>query len=147
MDILASMLAYLGCVTGIVAALVMSFFVFFSTPDQPAVPKHTVALASKASASRPGESKVAMSSATATAADATPASKLGPKIGPMAAGVASGAPKAETVPQAASAAHLRPRAQIGRAQYLRRLVQEERARRWAYQQDPDFDSRFLGYAD
>jgi hypothetical protein len=34
-----------------------------------------------------------------------------------------------------------------RAQKLRRFGQEERARRWAYQQDPDFESRFLGYAD
>jgi hypothetical protein len=30
---------------------------------------------------------------------------------------------------------------------LRRLVQEERARRWAYEQDSSFESRFLGYAD
>ena len=29
----------------------------------------------------------------------------------------------------------------------RRLIQEERARRWAYQQDSSFESRFLGYTD
>ena len=32
MDILAAMFAYLVCVTGIVAGLVMSFVVFFSAP-------------------------------------------------------------------------------------------------------------------
>jgi hypothetical protein len=29
----------------------------------------------------------------------------------------------------------------------RRLIQEERARRWAYQQNSSFADRFLGYAD
>jgi hypothetical protein len=33
------------------------------------------------------------------------------------------------------------------AAQLRRLVQEERARRFAYQQEPNFQSRLLGYAD
>jgi hypothetical protein len=33
------------------------------------------------------------------------------------------------------------------AAQARRLIQEERARRWAYQQNSSFENRFLGYAD
>jgi hypothetical protein len=46
----------------------------------------------------------------------------------------------------ALALNVRQKVQASRAQ-ARRLVQEERARRWAYEQDSDFESRFLGYAD
>jgi hypothetical protein len=128
MDILASMLAYLGCVTGIVGALAISFFVFFVGPDQPPIAQHAMTMASRATA-KPSEPKIV--------------SKTGPievNAPPSAAAVAMAAP-------AADAARLRPKTQLGRTQVLRRLVQEERARRLAYQQDPDFDSRFLGYAD
>jgi hypothetical protein len=52
---------------------------------------------------------------------------------------------AEATPPQPTATHAK--ALAVRAQKWRRFVQEERARRWAYQQDPDFESRFLGYAD
>jgi hypothetical protein len=50
-------------------------------------------------------------------------------------------------PQKAAATSSASQVQGMRTQYFRRLVQEERAKRWAYQQDPSFENRFLGYAD
>jgi hypothetical protein len=46
-----------------------------------------------------------------------------------------------------SAASDRQQAQKVRAQNARRLIEEERAKRWAYLKDPDFESRFLSYAN
>ncbi len=48
---------------------------------------------------------------------------------------------------ASPAAPAAKKTQLAHAQLLRRLAQEDRARRWAYQQDPSFETRFLGYAD
>jgi len=64
---------------------------------------------------------------------------------------ASLGPKREMVPQAAtgrtaSAVNVRQKPQSWAAQ-VHRQEQEQRARRWAYQQNPDFEARFLGYAD
>jgi hypothetical protein len=85
--------------------------------------------------------------ATAAAATAKPA----PKIAQADNHSASLDPKPETVPQAAtgrtaSAVNVRQKTQSWAAQ-VRRQEQEQRARRWAYQQNPDFEARFLGYAD
>jgi hypothetical protein len=138
MDIIASMLAYLGCVTGILGALAISFFVVFSSPDQPAMPISTVATTAKPSVAK---------AATVAAATGKPA----PKIAQADSSPASSDPKRETVPQAAtgrtaSAVNVRQKTQSWAAQ-VRRQEQEQRARRWAYQQNPDFEARFLGYAD
>jgi hypothetical protein len=40
----------------------------------------------------------------------------------------------------------KPSRQVSAAQ-LRRLARQEHNKRVAYQQDPDFEARFLGYAD
>ena len=135
MDILASMLAYLGCVTGIVAALAVSFVVYFS-PVHHAAMKHTAATAAHSSALRVTTIAQAKLVSTADQHDTsvTPANT----------------DKVETAVQPASVpapVAVRRKIQLSRTQYYRRLVQEERARRWAYQQDPDFEARFLGYAD
>lgn len=132
MDILASMLAYLGCVAGIVGALVLSFTVFISSPGTIKHPgKHRVAMTAKQSVLK-----------TAAAPQAKPTAKL-EQGAPVASSVAQSTP----VPQTTVAASARQKTAVTRAEYLRRNVQEERARRWAYQQDPDFEARFLGYAD
>ena len=140
MDILASILAYLGCVTGIVGALALSFFLFFAAPDQSTMPIHAAAIAAKPIAAK-----------TATVAEVAPASKNEPAIKNEQA-IASDVAKTDDVAQAETApptpvvvSSRQKRQQL--AAHLRRLAQEERARRWAYQQDPDFEARFLGYAD
>ena len=69
MDILASILAYLGCVTGIVGALALSFFLVFAAPDRSTMPLHTAAIAAKPIAAKP-----------ATVAEVAPASKNEPAI-------------------------------------------------------------------
>jgi hypothetical protein len=125
MDILASMLAYLGCVAGIVGALALSFTVLISAPGKPANIKHPLAMAAKQSVLK-----------TAAAPQAKPSA---PVISTVAQRVA--------LPETPVATAVRQKAEASRTQTLRRQVQEERARRWAYQQDPEFEARFLGYAD
>jgi len=132
MDIIASVLAYMGCVTGIIGALVLSFAIFLSTPDQPTGINYPVAMAANQSVAR------------ATTPHAT--SKLEHRP-PLVATDVQSTPAPQTMAQTMATASARQKVQTSRAQYLRRMVQEERARRWAYQQDPDFEARFLGYAD
>jgi hypothetical protein len=134
MDIIASIFAYLGCVTGILGAAAISFFVLFSPPD-PATMTAPAAMTVKTSAAK-----------AATIAAATPA-----PVTQSAANPASSGPKRDLIPQStigrtASVNDVRHKTRVAAAQ-VRRLEQEQRARRWAYQQDPDFEARFLGYAD
>jgi hypothetical protein len=139
MDILASIFAYLGCVTGIVSALAISFFVFVAAPDRPAAPAHAVAMVAK-----PNLPKTAVATPVVTAAAVEqPAPKHADN-----ATVAGVVMNDAAWPPAATA--VRPKTRMSRTQLShgqRSLVQEERARRWAYQSDPDFEARFLGYAD
>ncbi len=127
MDILAAMLAYLGCVTGMVGALVISFYLYFVAPPQLTAPAQTAAVAATADVIRTGASH----SAAVT------------HVQPVTT-IAQRAVDAATV--APIAADARQKGQLSRAE-LRRLAQEQRARRWAYQQDSSFESRFLSYAD
>jgi hypothetical protein len=115
MDILAAMFVYLGSVTGIIAALAISFVLYFSPAHHATPMKQSVAMVVKQS--KPQETQAVSS-------------------------VARSVPPQQT---AAAASPLQVQAM--RAQYLRRIAQEERARRWAYQQDSSFENRFLGYAD
>jgi hypothetical protein len=129
MDILASVVAYLTCVTGILAALVMSFFVVLSTPEQPTAAKYVVTHAVQ---------QTALQTSTAPALSAKSIIKSAPWLTP---------PPGDPVVQSSSVASDRQLAQKVQAQNARRLVEEERAKRWAYRQDPDFESRFLSYAN
>lgn len=132
MDILASILAYLGCMTAVVAAMAISLAAFLSAPDQvPNVaPKQSIAITAK-----PGAPKVI------TTAVAKEPAKLDQELR------GSSIAAQHTTSASTKAASARSKMLAARAQKMRRFVQEERARRWAYQQDPDFDARFLGYAD
>lgn len=140
MDILASIIAYLGCVAGIIGAFAISLFVLFSTPDQttPAKPTaaQSVVLAAKTNVLKTNVLKPAV----------TAEAKSAPGIKQTVRHVAAGAAKPATASPTTLAGDLRQKPSISRSQ-LRRLVQEERAKRWAYQQDSNFDNRFLGYAD
>jgi hypothetical protein len=143
MDILASMLAYLGCVIGIVGALAMSFYLFFAAPNPALTPTHSIAMAAESDMLKSDRLRTAIAPqakpvATIARADTYVASRV-------ASQVASNVSTADASP--ATAAPPRKKTQIARAQLLRRLIQEDRARRWAYQQDPSFETRFLGYAD
>jgi hypothetical protein len=129
MDILASMLAYLTCVTGIVGALGLSAFLFFAAPNQPAMPLQGVTKISAANSNADGSAVALQAPPARTASRVVTPERLPP-------------PTAAASTKAVAEAR---QAQLSAAQ-LRRLVQEERAKRWAYQ-DPDFESRFMSYAD
>jgi len=134
MDILASMLAYLGCVTGIVAALAVSFVVYFSPLHHAAAMKRVAGAVAHSSALR--VTTIAQAKLVSTTDQHDTSVTL------------AKTDKAETAVQSATASvAVRRKTQLSRMPYYRRLVQEERARRWAYQQNPDFEARFLGYAD
>lgn len=144
MDILASMFAYLGCVAGLVGALAMSFYLFFAAPNPALTPADTSAVAAKSDLLRTAVAPRANPVATIARADTHVASRVASQeASPKASPEASNVPTADASPAAAPA----KKTQLARAQLLRRLAQEDRARRWAYQQDPSFETRFLGYAD
>ena len=133
MDILAGVFAYVAGIGALFAGLALSFFVLFSSPNATIEPQS------------PPQSATAMLVKQATPNKA-PAAEANAK--PLAAhpekqaAVASPEPAQQTMPGKLS----RHKASASTAR-LRRMVQEERARRWAYQQDSSFESRFLGYAD
>jgi hypothetical protein len=127
MDILTAMLAYLGCVTGLVGALVISFYVYFVVPAQLTAPMQTAAVAVKANDIKIG----------------TPKSAAATHLNPV---ITIARSAEDATPSAPIAADARQKGQSSPAR-LRRLAQEQRARRWVYQQDSSFESRFLSYAD
>jgi hypothetical protein len=144
MDILASILAYLGCMAGIVGALVISFALFFSAPHiaQPNIPQR---VAHNARGQSVATTAKAVTPNAATAAVAKAPTKSDRDTQAVSAIAQNAAPAPTPIPPPTASA--RAKMAAARAQKLRRFVQEERARRWAYQQDPDFESRFLGYVD
>ncbi len=144
MDIVASILAYLGCMAGVVGALLISFSVFFSAPNVPqrvaGANGQTAATAAKTATPKP-----------AIAAAKIPAQQSG-RGASVVSTIAQNTTPQNTTSQKTTAApapsvSAHSKVVAARAQKMRRFVQEERARRWAYQQDPDFEARFLGYAD
>jgi hypothetical protein len=131
MDILASIFAYMTCVAGIVGAFVLSAFVLFAAPDHASVTAQNSAVTAR----------------HAAAVLSTPAVNLSPTA-PATKRVASSlAASNRPIPGTPPDAEKRkPSRQVSVAQ-LRRLARQERNKHLAYQQDPDFDARFLGYAD
>ncbi|GEM_PF-5898706 len=148
MDIVASILAYLTCVAGIVGAFLVSFYMVFAAPGEPIVPEHRAAVANTTPI------KVATPKTSGVKGDrldkrdaghlASAASKHGAGGKAVVAGAASGQTHSG---RNLAANDARPKGQMSRAQW-RWMVEHERARRFAYQQQsPDFEPRFLGYAD
>jgi hypothetical protein len=133
MDVLASMLAYLTAVTGIVGALGLSAFLFFAAPNQPVMPLQGVTKISAANSNAAGLGVALQSPPARTAPRVVLPEKSPPTT------------NAETAAASAKAIAEARQAQLSAAE-LRRMVQEQRAKRWAYQ-DPDFESRFMSYAD
>lgn len=145
MDILAPVFAYLTCVAGIIGAFVVSFYVLLAPPAQPGITPRSAAVESVSAtkgdllAKRPVPHR-----ATADAAvnHAAPTQKREETRRQLAA--SRSAPV--QAPQKLATRDPRAKGKITRAQW-HEIVEQERRRRLAYQQNADFDSRFLGYAD
>jgi hypothetical protein len=135
MDIVASILAYLGCITGLIGALAVSLFLVLAPHARTAAPAQTAILAVQVD-----------DNATGAIAANTPAPNMTPA--PKANPVAAIAPRVNTATAETLTAGTPPKkkTRLSHAQQ-RRMVQEERARRWAYRQDDDFETRFMSYAD
>jgi hypothetical protein len=155
MDILAGMLAYVAGIGALVGAVAISFSVFFAAPNRPLQtenqPQSASAMLVRPSTAGTLNKRTAIGAVARPgtahseqhAADTHAAEKHAAAAGPSGASHAPASPgnlHRKTAPASAQA---------------RRLTQEERARRWAYQQDTSqssthdssFESRFLGYAD
>lgn len=134
MDIIASILAYLVCMTGLVTGLVMWFVVFFSTPGQQSqAPSSAIAMATRASS-------------------AAPVKKLAIKEFPVKTVVTrQGNPRNRFASDAAAAqAAIAPDAQqkpLLSQSRMRRLAEKQRARQLAYRERSSFEARFLHYDD
>jgi len=130
MDLLAPILAYLGSVTAMIAAVVMSYDAFIYRPLRSTIPQHTLVVAATPS--------------TAKAA-ATPATKVA-RPGRAAAPAGGGAAANAITAQADAAAKHREagaRNVIARRQQRRWLNRQARVSKWAYQRVPEAQ----GYAD
>jgi hypothetical protein len=138
MDILAGMLAYVAGIGALFAAFAISFFVVFATPEEPVQtqPHSQSANAMLVRPSTPTKPATVEAHATQRATQRGGHSEKHP-----AAAVASSA----AAPMTAARNH--PRKPAASTAQARQLTKEEHARRWAYQQDSSFESRFLGYAD
>jgi hypothetical protein len=137
MDILASMLAYLVSVAGIIAALAASFVIFFASPgQQPSTPAaHDVA-----AMTAPGLVDMATGAQVKMVTEVKTQSKQ------TETHVASGAPQSKATPPATIAIDARQKPLTSPAQ-LHRLVDKERAKRFASRANSDFETRFLHYDD
>ena len=143
MDILAGMLAYLAGIGVIFGGLALSLLLFTATPKQPLTPQSPVATAMRFAPSAAAKTRDAQANAKHTDSRSEKSGKH--------------APPAPRPPDAARLATVardinrdKHRKTATPAENARRLAQEERARRWAYQQDANgstFAGRFLGYAD
>jgi hypothetical protein len=139
MGFLVSFIAYLGSVTGIVLALILPLGMLLSAPDQSTVAQQAVATAPK-----PSE--------LATAANAE--MKLAPAIGrrePRMApaclddGLLCRAIKSVGAGYARRRMHAAN--ETSRKQALHLRDRQERTGYLAYQQEPSFETRFLGYLE
>ncbi len=132
MDILAAMLAYLVCITGLVAGLAMSFVVFFSGPGQFSPPP--AQMITRAAAQH-----------SFTTASTSPPVKTIAKAEPAEKQFAAAA-EAKAVPPPTIALDIRQKPLFSQA-HLRRLAKKERERQLAYRDRPSFETRFLHYDD
>lgn len=141
MDILAGMLAYVAGIGALFAALAVSFFVFFATPREP-LQTETQPQNARAMLVRPSTANKPAVEARAKQT-ATQGARHFEKLAEKHSAAAGSSVTSQTT---ASASDPR-RNRAASAAQARRLIQDERARRWAYQQDSSFESRFLGYAN
>jgi len=134
MDILASMLAYLVCVAGIVTGLAMSFLVFFSVPSQ-----------LTAQLTAPPAAAIAMVAAQRSAAGPS-ALKTVVKVKRAEQQIVAAAAQAQAAPPLTIAIDARQKPPVSQA-HLRRLSEQQRAKHLAYRERSSFETRFLHYDD
>ena len=141
MDIIASMLAYLLCMTGVIGGLVLSFMVFFSTPNQ--LPSQqtdasagAIAMVVRPSSVAPANQFAIKEFPVKTVAKADQASDA--RNRPAVANAAA--------EQAAVASGAQQKALLS-PKRLRRLAEKERARHLAFRERSSFEARFLHYDD
>jgi hypothetical protein len=158
MDILAPVFAYLTCVAGILGAFVVAFNIVVSPPNHAALEPRNEPLASVTATKsapltdlkKPALRSVAADSpAVNHAASTTQKREEAPQPPPARTASAQGSSRVAspaTATQNLAASQLHAKSKITRAQW-REMVQQERKRRLAFQQNADFESRFLGYAD
>ena len=135
MAFLASMLAYLGTLAGIVLALLVSLSALLATPpDQPPIAPHNIA-----TTLTPGEAQVA-----------TKASIMAPQIGKWGPRVVHGVTAGTTAPQIKVVVFTRRKAlaanEASREQRLQSLDLRAHTKQREAQQEPGGIDRRLGYA-
>jgi hypothetical protein len=129
MDIIASVLAYLISLTGIIAAMAIAFIVYFGPPAQ--------------LASSPSDVNVAVTAKPPLFDMATSAEIKGIKKADLRA--ESKAEKAQqTPPVVALDAQQKPPTSPAQ---LRKLAEKDRAKRLAERANTDFETRFLHFED
>ena len=142
MDILASIFAYLVCVTGLVGTLVISFVIFFSPPKlhgPASLP--AVALVAKA---LPGEA--AKASPVTTIAGIKQTEERDPAAFTTGRPDTAKAFATEPNRSRAIADDVRQKPLHSRT-HLRRLADKARAKHLAYRERSSFEARFLGFDD
>jgi hypothetical protein len=150
MDILAGMLAYLAGIGAIFAALAVSL-VFFATPNEP--PQTQInSHGANAMLVRPSHAGTPTKSGT-VAAHGKRDAKESANQSAKESGLLSEKHRAVAGAAQASATERDRQRKSGVSKsaastaQARRSIQEQRARRWAYQQDSTFATRFLGYSE
>ena len=130
MDILAGMLAYVAGLGALLGAVAVAFVVFVATPKEPQQAQSASAMLMRPST--PNQKPATLE------AHAKEFPKQGRSHSERHAAALPGAA------QPTASREARRKASTAQA---RRPIEEERAHRWAYQQDSNFEKRFLGYAD
>jgi hypothetical protein len=135
MGFFASFIAYLGSVTGIVLALLLPLGILLSAPDQSTV-------AHQAVAPKPSEP------ATTANAETKLTSAIGRREPRIALECLDDGLLCQTIKSVAYARRTVHTAnETSRKQALHLLDRQERTRHLAYQQEPSFESRFMGYLE
>jgi hypothetical protein len=135
MDILASIFAYMVCMTGLLTGLIVSFVVFFSTPSQQAeAPTRAIAMVATPSSGTAVKQFAAKELPVKTVASAQQTERGEAVLANAAAA------------QVAVALDARQKSLLP-PNRMRRLAAKERARHLAYRERSSFEARFLHYDD
>jgi hypothetical protein len=153
MDILAPVFAYLTCVAGIIGAFIVGVSLVLSPLKQPDMAERSEAVAVVSATKSAPLVDLKKSALRGSTADnpavnhvAQPTQKREEAQAPAAARPLPAQAASAAAPQRVAIGDARSKSKITRAQW-REMVQQERRRHLAYQQNADFESRFLGYAD
>lgn len=138
MDLLASVIAYLGTATGMMVAMLMAATVFLAAPDQPAITPQKSAIVSRPEKFAP--TKDAIPKVTAGVGHWKPSVRSGfIRESPLDLQIRGATYTRSSVSRANA---------TWRTKFLYMLAWREPTRRLAFQQQTSaFESRFMGYVD